>query len=204
MSLDTAYIFTNINQRRNKMKYAWYTKRPNEDKRLITIENRPMDINDAVKLTKHTKATTAYSYPAFKTKKINASNIDYNNDFNIDKLHSIFDEITFESYNNLETNKTESYMVIEDEELNDKFEIPETIKNLYNSVIKYIYATTWSVTFTAKDKNNKWEKFMLSKGRNFENKSITKKYNIAEEDYTELKKFSEKLVHDKERKGYIF
>ena len=52
------------------MRYAWYTENKEGKRELISIENRPMDINDALDLTKSTKANIAYSYPAFKLKKI--------------------------------------------------------------------------------------------------------------------------------------
>ena len=117
-------------------------------------------------------------------------------------MHSIFDEVIFESYNSRKTYKTENYIVIKDEELTARFEIPKTIKTLYNKeIIKGVYATQWSVTFAGKSPKGSYEKIMLSQGRNFENKNIQKKLDITKEDYKALQEFSKTLVENK--RGYI-
>lgn len=180
------------------MKYAWYVDFEYEGRELVSIENRPMDVNDAIQLTIANKAITACSYPAFKLKNIQVRNIDFEDNFDLDGIHSIFDEIIFESYNSRETYKTENYMIIPDEEMAKKYEIPETIKDLYTKeIIKSVYATSWSVTYTGKGPKGNQEKYMLSEGRNFENKNIQKKLNINDEEYKTLQNFSQKLVEAK-------
>lgn len=176
------------------MKYAWYIDDvENSGMEFCGIEDYPMDVMDAISLTNNTSVYTAYSCPCFET-QIEADKVDYGESFDVDGTHSILDEIGFE----LDHYTGKNYMVIEKEH-SSCFEIPQTIKDLYNKgVLAKVSVCKSYVAIVCKDTCGNEYKFLFSDSKNFENKSIIRKMpnSIGESDYYVISDWCKELVEN--------
>lgn len=164
------------------MKYAWYVDDNNAGTDFCHIENKPMELDDALSLTCDMSAERAFSVPAFETDII-ANKVNYDEDYEVDGEHSILAEVAFEEW------LGKNYLAFT-KEISSYWEIPSDIKDLYNKgFIKKICATKSAVTliWVRKEDHYKEQRFILSKDKDFENKSFEKV--VSEDDYYSFQNF---------------